>query len=75
MRIKNERVFVLCSSLVFILINTIENYIHYNIGRNHEMVRNELAVPNLEDVLYMGATMIVFAILQSMGTYYLYNNN
>jgi hypothetical protein len=75
MGIKNERQFVLCSAVVFIILNALENYIHYNIGRNHDMLQNELKVPNQNDLVQMGITMLIFAFLQSFGTFYLYNGN
>lgn len=68
--IRNESYFILSSSIVFILLNLIENFIHYSIGRSHDKKKLEYKIPNKEDILKIILVMIIFALLQSIVTYY-----
>jgi hypothetical protein len=61
------------SFIVFILLNIIENYIHYNIGRNYNQTELKLSSPYLIDWIKIIITMIIFAILQGIFTIILYN--
>jgi len=68
---RGKRILV-SSAIVFLIINAVENYIHYNIGRNHGRSKTyKLKTPTMGDFLSMGATMTVFAALQAFGTAYL----
>ena len=60
---------VIVSFMVFIILNIIENYIHYNIGRNHDSQYIELSAPSLTDWLRIAIIMICFAIMQASFTY------
>lgn len=60
---------VIVSFMVFIILNIIENYIHYNIGRNHDSEYIELSAPSVTDWLRLLIIMICFAILQASFTY------
>lgn len=60
---------VIVSFMVFIILNIIENYIHYNIGRNHDSEYIELSAPSTTDWLRILIIMICFAILQASFTY------
>jgi hypothetical protein len=60
---------VIVSFMVFIILNIIENYIHYNIGRNHDSECIELSAPSVTDWLRILLIMICFAILQASFTY------
>ena len=62
---------LLSSALVFLVINAVENYIHYTIGRNHHDAKKYVfQMPSALDLLWMLGTMIVFAALQAAGTLY-----
>ena len=57
------------SFLVYAVINMIENYIHYNIGRNHESdYKIEFSSPSALDWTKIAAVMVVFALLQGILT-------
>jgi hypothetical protein len=57
------------SFCVFIVLNLIENLLHYNIGRHSdsELVLNS---PTKKDWIRIIIVMIIFAILQGVFTYY-----
>jgi hypothetical protein len=62
------------SFVTFIILNVIENYIHYNIGRNHkdkEFIK--LSLPTAKDWFKIVFIMIIFAILQGGFTLLLSN--
>jgi len=59
------------SFMVFIVLNIIENYIHYNIGRNRDSQYIELSMPSSTDWLKIIIIMICFATLQAYFTYML----
>lgn len=61
------------SFIVFISLNIIENYIHYNIGRHYNETELKLSSPYLIDWIKIIITMIIFAILQGIFTIILYN--
>jgi hypothetical protein len=53
------------SFLVFLVLNIIENLIHYNIGlHTNEKSLNELNMPTKRDWIRIIVTMFVFAVLQ-----------
>ena len=62
---------VIVSFMVFIILNIIENYIHYNIGRNRDSQYIELSMPSTDDWLKIIIIMICFATLQAYFTYML----
>jgi hypothetical protein len=64
------RLFII-SFMVFIVLNMIENYIHYNIGRNRDSQYIELSMPSTDDWLKIVIIMICFATLQAYFTYML----
>jgi hypothetical protein len=60
------------SFAAFIILNVIENFIHYNIGRNHEDKEFiKLSTPSRNDWFKIIFIMIVFAILQGSFTLFL----
>ena len=66
------RKILISSVLVFLVINTVENYIHYTIGRNHlDSNKYAFQMPSSLDFFSMLITMVVFAGLQAVGTVYL----
>ena len=62
----NYKIFI-SAVLVFIILNIIENYIHYNIGRHHDS-QLEFKNPSFSDWMKIIITMIIFAILQGFFT-------
>lgn len=60
---------IIVSFMVFIILNIIENYIHYNNGRNHDQQYMDFSVPSKSDWIKMIIVMICFAILQASFTY------
>ncbi len=62
----------MASFVAFIILNIIENYIHYNIGRNREKEEFiKLSMPSTKDWIKIVTIMIVFAILQGVFTMFL----
>jgi hypothetical protein len=62
----NYKIFI-SAVVVFIILNIIENYIHYNIGRHHDS-QLEFKNPSSSDWIKIIITMIIFAILQGFFT-------
>ena len=56
------------SFIVFIVLNLIENVIHYNIGKG---LNNKFVLPSSDDWIKIIITMIIFAILQGYLTEYI----
>ena len=68
--IKNKSIhLIFISFCIFIIINLIENLIHYNIGRYHES-KSMITYPSYTDWIKIIITMIIFALLQGFLTYY-----
>jgi|LakMenEpi13Sep09_1017268.scaffolds.fasta_scaffold03384_2 hypothetical protein len=60
----------LLSFLIFIVLNVIENVIHYNIGKFHDSNAIHFTNPSTTDWVQIILIMIVFAILQGAMTSY-----
>ena len=60
------------SFLTFIVLNVIENLIHYNIGTNHDVSFHELklSIPSSIDWTRIIFIMVIFACLQGGFTSY-----
>jgi len=57
------------SFLIYIIINMVENYIHYNIGKHNESNYNiKFSNPSVLDWTKIVVVMIVFALLQGILT-------
>ncbi len=70
-RLLPSKIFM-ASFVAFIILNIIENYIHYNIGRNREKEEFiSLSMPTRKDWIKIIIIMIVFAILQGAFTMFL----
>lgn len=67
---KKFHIFVV-SFLVFVVLNVIENYVHYNIGRHRETESIQLSAPSKKDWTKILLVMTVFAFLQGGFTYLL----
>jgi len=67
---KKFHIFVV-SFLVFVVLNVVENYVHYNIGRHRETESIQLSAPSKKDWIRILAVMTVFAFLQGGFTYLL----
>ena len=65
----------LFSFLVFIVLNIVENVIHYNIGKYHRsndhIIDFHFTNPSNKDWVRISVIMIIFAILQGVFTSYL----
>ena len=70
-RILPKHLFI-SSAIAFIILNIIENFIHYNIGRSHQEEKVKLEMPNFKDWIKIIVVMIIFAILQGLFTLILY---
>lgn len=60
----------LFSFLIFIVLNVIENVIHYNIGKFHDSKTIHFTNPSNTDWVQIIIIMFVFAILQGVFTSY-----
>ncbi len=60
---------ILISFIVYIFVNTVENVIHYNIGKssNKEVKMN---IPTKKDWIRIIIVMCTFALLQGLLTFY-----
>ena len=62
------------SFLVFIILNVIENVIHYNIGKYHStkdsIVDLHFTNPSNKDWIRISVIMFIFAVLQGVFTSY-----
>lgn len=70
---KNIHLFLI-STLIFIIINTVENYIHYNIGRHWGASVGEnikLESPTSNDWIKITGIMLLFAVIQGGLTFLL----
>lgn len=60
------------SFIVFAILNTVENMIHYSIGRDND--RSSLAIkvqlPSMHDLARIVIVMVIFALLQAVLTCY-----
>lgn len=64
------RIFII-SMAVYIVINLVENMIHYNIGRNFEIEDvhdTKFITPSSVDITRIISVMAVFAVLQGLFT-------
>lgn len=59
---------LIISMLVFVTLNIIENYLHYNIGINSEKNTFDLVLPSSTDWAKIILVMIIFAYLQGFFT-------
>lgn len=67
-RTQNWNIF-LSSFIAFILLNTIENILHYNIGRtSNEDKIFDISLPTKMDTIRIFVIMIIFAGLQGLIT-------
>ena len=66
----NTRHIFVISVIVFVVLNIIENVIHYNIGRQHDVSVGEIKAyaPSEGDWVRIITIMIIFAILQGLFT-------
>lgn len=75
MQVIPKHIFII-STLLYVIINLIENTIHYNIGRNFDIKHFHDIVyvpPSSLDFVRIVSVMAVFAILQGIFTVMLTN--
>lgn len=70
LKYKKLHIFIV-SFLVFVVLNIIENYVHYNIGRNRDVKYIKLSNPTNIDWMKIIIIMLIFAFLQGIFTYLL----
>jgi hypothetical protein len=73
MKIHIRNNIILISMIVFLFINTIENIIHFSIGRNIDNKNTsniKLEIPEVYDIIKIIFIMCIFSILQALFTYY-----
>jgi hypothetical protein len=68
---KNTFHLFILSFIVFVILNIIENVIHYNIGKTSN-AEFEFSNPTIIDWKKIIITMIIFALLQGFLTMYFY---
>lgn len=56
------------SVVVFIVLNLVENVIHYSIGRHHGDLAVSIAAPSSTDWARIIGIMLIFAVLQGLFT-------
>ncbi len=62
---------LIISMMVFVVLNLIENYLHYNVGRNATNEKNFiLHYPSVKDWILIALFMVLFAFLQGFFTEY-----
>jgi quinol-cytochrome oxidoreductase complex cytochrome b subunit len=63
---------IIVSMAVFIILNVIENIIHYNNGKNKD--KNDIIsyfnIPSVNDFIIIIIVMLLFAFLQGILTYF-----
>lgn len=65
------RIFLISMAVLYIVINLVENMIHYNIGRNFEIEDvhdTKFITPSSVDIIRIISVMAVFAVLQGLFT-------
>jgi hypothetical protein len=68
--IKDKKIHIFIISFsIFIVLNIIENYVHYNIGRHTDSKDIVLSMPSKSDWTKIIIVMFVFAFLQGGFTY------
>ena len=60
---------LIISMIIFVVLNIIENVIHYNIGK-HSDKNLKIDNPTINDWIKIVLTMIIFALLQGFFTLY-----
>jgi len=73
MKIHIHNNLILISMIVFLFLNTIENIIHFSIGRNIDSKNTaniNIEIPEIFDMIKIIFIMGIFSILQALFTYY-----
>jgi hypothetical protein len=70
---KDKSHIFIISVIVFIVLNIVENIIHYSIGRHHGDSNVAITAPSADDWVRIIIVMIVFALLQGLFTIALSN--
>lgn len=61
---------IVISSVVFIILNLLENIIHYNIGRSSSEGKETFQFPKKKEFIRIIIIMIIFSILQGVLTWF-----
>ena len=73
MKIQIHNNLILISMIVFLFLNTIENIIHFSIGRNiddKDKPSIKIEIPHTYDIIKIIFIMGIFSVLQALLTYY-----
>ena len=73
MKIHIHNNLILISMIVFLFLNTIENIIHFSIGRNIDSKNTaniNIEIPEIFDIIKIIFIMGIFSILQALFKYY-----
>jgi hypothetical protein len=65
---------VIISFLAYILVNLVENIIHYNIGRHSNNNQTNFEIPNTQDLIKIIVVMFISALMQGFLTYFFEKN-
>ena len=60
----------LISGISFLILNLIEDLIQFNIGRNRNLSKSKIYLPENTEWFYVIIVMFIFATLQGLITYY-----
>jgi len=63
--------FFLANFTAFVILNTFENILHYNIGRLSEKKNIQFYYPNRKDLVRIIIIMVIFGTLQALLTGYI----
>ncbi len=61
----------IASIIIFVFLNIIENYIHYNTGRHYDKEEIHFSMPSKKDWIKIIVIMLIFALLQGSLTIFL----
>lgn len=73
MKIQIHNNLILISMIAFLFLNSIENIIHFSIGRNIDSKNTaniNIEIPEIFDIIKIIFIMGIFSILQALFTYY-----
>ena len=66
---------IIISTIIFGVLNIIENIIHYSLGRNFNKKGFEFYIPPLNEFLILIVVMLIFAGLEKIGITLFENSN
>ena len=70
-KLKPHHIFIISATIYFIL-NLVENYLHYTLGRSHNK-KFEFTYPSFNEWIQIFIIMIIFSFLQGWFTDFFYD--